>query len=359
MYKVDFSLSEWNFTVYFNTLEDYLFYKRQIETSVVDMKHKDSKNETIKIYYQNDKDLYNSLLSTIKKRDKKTISSFQDEYYDLYGDTYVSSKERYLIRNEGNNTYRMICNGFLKRHEVIYLIREIYVRLQENKKSLFMHGNGIEMDNKGIMLLGNSGSGKTTFMMKLLDTDDDTSYLSNDRVFLRRDRRIDYFPIPLILANGTAQNNRRLFDYLSKRDSLYDSTYRRDTLLHGEVDDKYALFRNHFFEIFPNCKNVESTNLDYVILPKINLNGDRVEIREIDDKSRILDTCFTPVDHESKRRPWILKRDLTDQELYANREQIISDLVDRGQIYECLYHPDITPQELQEKVKTKVLKRDG
>ena len=111
--------------------------------------------------------------------------------------------------------------------------------------------------------------------------------------------------------------------------------------------------------MLPNCKSVESTNVDYVILPKMDFTRSDIEVRCVDDKKRIVETCFTPTDYESLRRPWILQRDLSDEELILNREKVIDSLLENRQIYECFYHPYMDSREVQDKVKTKILKRNG
>ena len=148
MYKVDFSLNEFNFRVIFNDEKDYTIYKDVIENSIIDMKHKKNNNTTIKINYINDKNIYDEVFNDLKEKDKKIISSFMDEYYEKYNNVFVSSKNRYIISNNGNLNFNIICKEYYKRPELIYIIREIYVRLEENKKALFMHGNGINIDDK-------------------------------------------------------------------------------------------------------------------------------------------------------------------------------------------------------------------
>ena len=358
MYKVDFSLCKWNFTVYFNKEEDYLVYRDVIANSVYDMSHKEQSSTTIYIYYINDQSIYNAMYEAKSSTKKEIISSFQDEYYDKYDDLFVSSNGNYLI-NRNDNSFNIICREDLIRPELIYLIREIYVRLQENDKALFMHGNGIEFDKQGLILLGNSGSGKTTFMFKLFDDNHSpVSYLSNDRIFLKDDDLVDYFPIPLILANGTARGTKAIFNYLKNETELYDSSFSRELLINGDSYEKFALFKKYIPSIFPNCELKENSHSSKIILPKINFDCTEIRVNPVADYKKVLPMCFTPVDYESLRKPWIMARNMDDEELYQRAVKVIQDKVDRGMAYTIDYNPEMDACYIQDQVRQKVLVKE-
>lgn len=357
MYKVDFSLNEWNFTVYFNNREDYLYYKEVISNSVYEMSHKNN-GELIKIYYLKDKKLYVEKLDETKKKKREVISSFQDEYYDKYGMTFISSENRYLINRIDKNTFSLLCKDSLKRPELIYLIREIYVRLEENNKSLFIHGNGIKIDNKGVIIMGGSGSGKTTFMLKLFESDEKSlEYLSNDRIFLTQNDNIEYFPIPLILASGTAKNIRPIFTYLKNKQSLYDSSFKNNMLYSEKNNIKFELFKKYIPEIFPNCKLVEKSNIDVIIMPKMNFDIDDISVRQVCDYAETMPMCFTPTDSESQRKPWIMERDNSDEILKKQSIKKLKEKTNQGIVYKVNYNPNMDSIILRHKISEKVLER--
>lgn len=358
MYKVDFSLNQFNFRVTFNNKEDYILYDNVIRNSIIDMKHKMNNKTLITIHYINDNSIYNEMFKNLNYDKKETISSFENEYYDKYNDIFVSSKNRYLIKNINNANFNIVCKENLKRPELIYIIREIYVRLQENKNALFLHANGININNKGLMLCGNSGSGKTTFMLKLFEAEkNEFNYLSNDRIFLKPDNKIEYFPIPIILANGTARNIAPIYNYLLNKEHLYDSEYTKEILLNGKDTDKYALFKRYIKEIFPNCNLKEQTALNGIIIPKINFNTKDIQIEEIRDYKKLLPICFTPTDRESLRKPWILKRIYNDEELLNKSEYILKETVNKNAFFTVEYNPNLDSQILNKKIKTKILER--
>jgi len=358
MYKVVFSLNEWNFIINFNNEDDYLIYEEVISNSVIDMCHKKSSSNLITIDYLNDTNIYDDIYNHLNPKNKIIISSFMDEYYEKYNDIFVSDGNRYLIMKTSEFNFKIICKENYIRPELIYIIREIYVRLEENKKSIFIHGNGVNIDNKGLIIAGNSGSGKTTFMLKLFEaTQNCFSYLSNDRVFLTQDNIIKYFPIPLILANGTARNIKPIYNFLLNRDSLYDSTYSKDILLNGKDDKKYALYKKYIKEIFSNCNVVEHDKLNAIILPKMNFNITDIEVKKTSNYEDLIYVCFTPTDSESLRRPWIQERIFTDEELLLISKSTLKQTLENNCAFIVDYNPNADSKIIREKFKTKILER--
>ena len=79
MYSLAFSISKWNFIVNFNDYQDYVFYKKQIETSINDMFLKDNGVEPIVINYINSKE-YFDLFDKVSKYSRLKVQSFENEY---------------------------------------------------------------------------------------------------------------------------------------------------------------------------------------------------------------------------------------------------------------------------------------
>ena len=123
MYSLVFSVSKWNFIVNFNDYQDYLFYKKQIETSINDMFLKDNGVEPIVINYINSKK-YFEIFDSISSKERKKVQSFENEYYDQVDDLFISSKDRYLIRNNNNQ--------FKSDYEIACEIRQM-IDKEENK----------------------------------------------------------------------------------------------------------------------------------------------------------------------------------------------------------------------------------
>lgn len=356
MYSLAFSVSKWNFIVNFNDYQDYLFYKKQIETSINDMYLKDNGVEPIVINYINSKE-YFDLFNSISGKERKKVQSFENEYYDQVGEIFISSKDRYLIRNNNNKNFDLLCSCHLERHELIYLVRELVVRLEENNKSIFMHGNGIVLDDKGIVLTGNSGSGKTTLMLKLFEGNPGKcGFLSNDRVFITQDGHMDYFPIPIILASGTAKNSPMMREFLRKKGKLYDSDFDVSMLESDKNDTKFALFRPYIPQVYENCELLERHKLDEIIIPKIDFSRSSVSVGEVTDIQELHHMCFTPFDYESLRKPWIMKRDFSDVELFSGSVKLLEEKIREGKVFRLKYNPNFSSEFLQDEVK-KLTKR--
>lgn len=351
MYSVAFSVSKWNFIVNFNDYQDYVFYKKQIETSINDMYLKNNGVEPIVINYVNS-DEYFRRFDSFSGKERKKVQSFENEYYDQVDDTFISSKNRYLIRNKDNKIFDLLCGGHLERPELIYLIREIVVRLEENDKAVFMHGNGIVLDGKGVILTGNSGSGKTTLMLKLFENNPEQfGFLSNDRVFITQDGHMDYFPIPIILASGTAKNSPMLREFLKKEGKLYDSTFDVSMLESSSNDTKFAFFRTYMPEVYKNCELLERHKLDGIIIPKIDFSRDDISVGQVTDIQELHHMCFTPFDYESLRKPWIMKRDLSDVELFDVSVKLLEEKIREGKVFRLKYNPNFSSEVIQDEVK--------
>lgn len=355
-YKIEFSLCKWNFIVNFNDYEDYTFYLEQIKTSVNDMFLKDNDKQTITINYINSKQEYDKL-SNILNKPKKKVQSFENEYYNKVDNYFISLDNKYIIESN-NNEINMFCNSTLKRHELIYIIREIFVRLEENNNALFMHGNGITFENKGLIITGNSGSGKTTLMLKLFENNSNpTTFLSNDRIFITEDNKMNFFPIPIILANGTVKTNPQMFEFLKNKESLYDSNYNPSILYSKENNIKFALFRNYIPQIYTKTKLQESNQLDAIIIPKLSFNNDKPIITNVEDIQELHHMCFTPFDYESLRKPWIYKRNKSEIELFENSLNILKEKIKMGEVYKLVYNPDIPPDDIKETIYKKLIKK--
>lgn len=360
MNKIDFSLCDWNFSVLFNNKDDYTMYYKLLSDSIYKMEHKMNNNsKTIIINYINSIEVFDKKMNDIKKYEHFKIQTFNNEYYTKFNNYFVSSNDRYIIYQVNEYEFVVLTKINYLRHELLYIIREIYVRFQENAKSLFMHGNGIGIENNGILILGNSGSGKTTFMFKLLESyDNKFDFISNDRIFITTDNKINYFPIPIVLSVGTAQNCSKLYEFLSKIKNLDYSEFTPEMMKEWELSDKFSLYKNYLPQIFKKCCLNEEIDLDYIILPRIDMTNDNhIFIKQGCSFEELSDTCFTPTDTESLRNPWILPRKYSESELDTIASIKLQELIKLRKIFVIEYSANIDSKELQSIIKERVLKR--
>lgn len=113
----------------------------------------------------------------------------------------VTEDEQFILERNEEKLYQGRC-----RRETAYaLINEIIFQcLDENDTGLALHAGAVQVGNQGILLPGNSGSGKSTFAAWL--TACGCRYLSDELVVLSEDgKRIRPFTRPLTIRPASAQ----------------------------------------------------------------------------------------------------------------------------------------------------------
>ena len=266
MRTIECNLPDINF--YINVDEkNYDVVKKKIDESIIPY----DKNtfEKIEIEYIVDEKKFVTILNLIKNEEGIIYDSFKkqkhkevkidNEYY------YLVDTQEYIGNKIDDKHYRIIVrnNNENSANWIVRIIRELYLREKEDKGYFFMHGTSLEIDNKGIMLLGTSGSGKTTLAVKLLELNRMKKFLSNDRIFIDNDLKMDYFPQAVTYAMGTVKNNQKLDTYfkenriLEKRKNLIYEDAKND------IDCNTPL--NDVKEIFNLTEMVPRTKLNYII----------------------------------------------------------------------------------------------
>ena len=162
---------------------------------------------------------------------------------------------------------------------------------------------------------------------------------------------MDYFPIPIILASGTAKTSPLMRDFLRKKGTLYDSEFDVLMLDSEKNDTKFAFFRNYIPQVYENCELLERHRLDGIIIPKIDFSRDGVSTGEVTDIQELHHMCFTPFDYESLRKPWIMQRDLTDVELFSISVKLLEEKIREGKVFRLKYNPNLSSEVLQDEVK--------
>ena len=331
MRTIECNLPDINF--YINVDEkNYDVVKKKIDESIIPY----DKNtfEKIEIEYIVDEKKFVTILNLIKNEEGIIYDSFKkqkhkevkidNEYY------YLVDTQEYIGNKIDDKHYRIIVrnNNENSANWIVRIIRELYLREKEDKGYFFMHGTSLEIDNKGIMLLGTSGSGKTTLAVKLLELNRMKKFLSNDRIFIDNDLKMDYFPQAVTYAMGTVKNNQKLDTYfkenriLEKRKNLIYEDAKND------IDCNTPL--NDVKKIFNLTEMVARTKLNYIIYPRLDMEFNGIKVLEMPtlEKKELLEiTNFTPNDTESLRKLWIRKRQIGENEILINKRKLINKIM--------------------------------
>ena len=113
----------------------------------------------------------------------------------------VTEDGQFLLQRNGEQLYQGRC----QRESAYSLINEIIFQcLNDNNTGLALHAGAVQVGNQGILLPGNSGSGKSTFAAWL--TACGCRYLSDELIVLSEDgTRIRPFTRPLTIRSASAQ----------------------------------------------------------------------------------------------------------------------------------------------------------
>lgn len=317
--------------------------------------------ENIKIHYLEDKKLYEEIIEECKYKKYILHQSFENQVHKEYQidsnkKCFIIDNQDYIcIKNEDNH-YRIISDG---REAAIKwpfrIIREILVRKKEENNALFMHGTAITINDRGILILGNHGSGKTTLATKLLETEENIGFLSNDRVFLEYSNmaQMEYFPIPVVYAMGTVKNSYNLDEYFKNTRILEKRTNK--VYESSSVKDKVDVPLTDMPKIFKNVEMKPFSNIDMIVFSQLNYyNNEELAFHHLSTKEKEIklhQTCFTIFDWESLRLEWIYKRKKNQSEVIENKINTIDQIVKNVPIIELDYGVNVDAKKLIKMIK--------
>lgn len=348
------SLPDVNFNI---SVEDeyYDLLLSKVKESVIDFKP--NTEESINIEYIVDIKKFIDLKNKIKNSDGKVYDTFKKQ---THKEIILNNKKYYLV-----NTEEYICikatpkdyiiivekNNVTSTNWVVRIIRELYLRIKENKGYNYMHGTGIEVNGKGILLLGNSGSGKTTLAVKFLELEKSKGFLSNDRILIDKNLNIDYFPHATTYAMGTVKNNKHLDKYFKDTNILEKTKKISYETVEYTVDCNTPLADTE--KIFNNTYMVARSDLSLILYPRFKPDVQNVEVFDMtrDEKIEFLEsTDFTPEDREALRKPWLMLRNKSDKELLIERNNLINCIIDNVKIKKIVYGAKSSAIEIIEKL---------
>lgn len=170
------------------------------------------------------------------------VCYFFPELLIIYFENELGKK--FIYANSGEKLFQFIRR--LLRSEFLYpnLIKKGYMPL---------HGACVTKNNKAIAFLGESGAGKTSAILPLVEYFG-YDLISSDLLFISKEGHVIGTPEKMRITPVT------LKQYSPKYDFLINST------------EKIA-FLPSFFSLVFGCNIVSNARLDAIILPEINANG--------------------------------------------------------------------------------------
>lgn len=352
---VSYSILGYNFTIITNSSKLVVNQISHIsQFSYSKPTEERASNTSIVIKYIEDKNLFSETKERILSAEGgQILLTFEKEYHfkvtiesDIY---FMQIPDKYIVIKKNNQLFVVIADGVKDTTKYVFrLIREILVRLQENSGKIFMHATSIITNNYGIAILGNAGSGKTTYFSKLLSVGH-ASIISNDRTFFYFDQKpmMDYFPIPVVYKIGAVNNNANLRHHIieSGNYSLPDAFMKGEKSYPIPLTDVPSFFNDTDF-----C---ETANLDLIIFSKIDFDNpyyfDANFLSNDEAVQLMKETCFTPTDRESLRTVWIYPRLKSDIKLEADADNLIKKIVGAVPTVYVRFGKDISSNEIYTK----------
>lgn len=273
-------------------------------------------------------------ISTVK-------AGFTYKVYSHDGATWFRSDAGFedyphIIGRKGNT----ICFFYEEANESIRrlplrLIREVSLREMENLGGIFVHCAFVSIGGRGLMICGDSGSGKSTTMIKLLDLPA-ARFVANDRgvVFPLRD---DYYfvtwPLAVRLGWGTAKDIPRFSSIESALSRGENRKINESVVKDAEnwgSKQKYELTPAELTSLI-RCGGAVDGKIDSLLFPNLSLTGTglKSELAVPDNASETLRRNInSPYDPEYGRG-WMGIRTIQDKDLEKAADNFISWAMDR------------------------------
>lgn len=212
------------------------------------------------------------------------------------------------------------------------IIRSLFMREFAKNQYAYFHAAGIMYQGKGILLCGESGKGKTSTLLHLLNASS-CSLIANDKMFIgiKGKEAICYgWPTVVTLGVGTMASYDQLRRFLTNIDDvtcsqdLYGYSPREDYLKLSDeqmhklkrTGNKLVISHAHLSRLF-NKKIVPSGKIDIVISVDLQWDCEETIFRKLNDqeKNELLDSCLT--------------RNISDQLTWAGYSSVEVDVLPR------------------------------
>ncbi len=163
----------------------------------------------------------------------------KDAFYDLPDARLVKKLRTGMVFLQSDRLG--IAAGPCERYDnqVINFVNAQYMNWLQQRGWLICHASGLVCEGRTLAIAGFSGGGKSTLMLHMLD-DERVSYLTNDRLFIRRrDGGIDAAGIPKLprINPGTIVHNPKLHSLIPEAERAQLLSLPREEL--WQLEDKY------------------------------------------------------------------------------------------------------------------------
>jgi hypothetical protein len=212
---------------------------------------------------------------------------------------------------------------------LLRVIREITYRSMENRGAISLHAAGFHWQNRGFLVIGPGGSGKTTFLFHALE-EEGASYVGNDHIFLMQDPWwMGTFPLVVRCGQAMLAANPRLRFLTSE----------------PPRSQKYELLPSFLSQVF-GCVLEREARIHVILIPNFCPSLSSLSFKKMTREQIIelmLAETYTPEDPWF-RRPWIEPRLLPKELLCQRVITMIQALVESVPIIRFSFGANISAQ---------------
>jgi len=160
--------------------------------------------------------------------------------------------------------------------EVSRVVRDLITRYLADQGWVVFHAGAVQIKNKNYVVIGNSGAGKTSFIIALLSAG--AAYISNERVFVKVKDGVAHllsFPMPIAVGLGTMVQYPELIAFIREPQYLkYPPRRMNSEWIHrhpehkwSELDDKPQFLAEDLLGSFSNKAGIAGGAIDGLIVP--------------------------------------------------------------------------------------------
>ena len=294
------------------------------------------------IYCIKDFNILSKYLNCFDVNNAKIVKSYVKSFYYEIDDIFIRDDLSHVVEKKGKDIF-FIYDSKLKNKEnkLWCIIREIVHRNTEDRGGIMLHSACLSFDNdRGMLILGGKGAGKTTLATTLLEYND-YYFTSNERMLVRKeDKKALSIHYPLRFGIRNVINNTVLYQYILKN---YNKLTRKQNVtleMIEEYNKNKELKENNIYKIELEIEEyLECFNKKYrpivepviLIVPEISSEFDGYNIKILNKEeiyNVIKEQCYTPYD-KTWIEPWIEKRMKSNEDIEISANKLITDIANK------------------------------
>lgn len=201
------------------------------------------------------------------------ISVNEYKYYTFQDSThyYIYKKNRYVLRSEIKNNNITICivpdleNNEEVNTEITYALMDSFYTFLHIRKTFCLHSCGIIINGKGVLVAGQSGSGKSRLVHELAKCYK-IQYVGEDINACRiENKEIVFYGMPWCRINFNVSSKVDKLIYLCNTNDIYEELYESEFCMRwlsccNNLVDIFSKAFHDKFIIFENKKDIYSIN---------------------------------------------------------------------------------------------------